>query len=103
MRQDRFLGMLGLAQRAGKVKSGSFLSEKAVDERKAALLVLSGDGQSGTAERLREKAERAGIPVLVCRDKESLGKALGKGDRSCLAVTDPGFAKELIRLGTREE
>ncbi len=98
MRQDRFLGMLGLAQRAGKVKSGSFLTEKAVDERKAKLLIFAGDGQSNTADRLREKAERAEIPVLYYKDKESLGKAVGKGDRSCLAVTDPGFANELSRL-----
>ena len=89
------LSLLGLAMRAGKVKSGSFLVEKALDARQARLILFADEEESGTVRALREKADRAGVPHLVYASQEALGRAIGKGDRSCAAVTDEGFARAI--------
>ena len=39
MKQDRVLSMIGLAQKAGKVASGEFATEKAVKTKKASVVV----------------------------------------------------------------
>ena len=101
MRQDKVLGMLGLAQRAGKVKSGSFLTESAIVAGKAKLVIFHAGDLSETGRRLMRKAEEKHIPYLFYTDKESLGRALGKAERSCLAVTDPGFAAQLQKLAAQ--
>ena len=43
MKQDKALAMIGLAQKAGKIVSGEFATEKAVKTGKAALVIVAGD------------------------------------------------------------
>ena len=43
LKQDKALAMIGLAQKAGKIVSGEFATEKAVKTGKAALVIVAGD------------------------------------------------------------
>ena len=43
MQNDRVLNLIGLAQKAGKVVSGEFMTEKAVKTGEAALVILAED------------------------------------------------------------
>ena len=51
MAQDRILGLLGLAARAGRVESGGFAAEKAVTGGKAHLILLSQDAGKNTVSK----------------------------------------------------
>ena len=42
MKRNKVLSLLGLATRAGKIKSGSFLTEQAVKAGKAYLVLIGG-------------------------------------------------------------
>lgn len=48
MKQDKALAMIGLAQKAGKIVSGEFATEKAVKTGKAALVIVAGDASENT-------------------------------------------------------
>ena len=48
MKQDRVLSMIGLAQKAGKVASGEFATEKAVKTKKASVVVVASDASDNT-------------------------------------------------------
>ena len=98
MAQEKVLGLLGLAARAGRVESGGFAAEKAVTGGKAHLILLSQDAGKNTVSRVENKSSYYHVPMRILGTKELLGHAIGRGERSCIAVTDEGFAKSLIKL-----
>lgn len=104
--QDRVLSLLGIAQRAGKVASGSFQCEEACRKRKAKLVILAEDARRNTVGTFQNKCEYYKIPYCFYGSKEALGHAIGRGERSCVAVTDRGLADSIGKLlssGKKEE
>ena len=81
--QDRVLSMLGMAAKAGAVASGGFLTEKAIKEHKARLVIIASDASGNTRDNISNK---------------TIGHAIGKSDRSCVAVLDRGFADSIRKL-----
>ncbi len=103
---DRVLSLLGIAQKAGKVESGGFLCENAVKARKAKLVILAEDAQKNTVGTITNKCKYYNTPYCFYGTKEALGHAIGKGERSCVAVTDQGLANSINKLlssGKKEE
>lgn len=98
---DKAISMLGLAERAGKLASGSFSCEKAVRDGKAFLVILSGDAKKNTVSSFTNMCAYRGIPMIRLGTTESLGHAIGKGDRSAIAVTDRGFADSIRKAAQR--
>ena len=84
MKQDKALAMIGLAQKAGKIVSGEFATEKAVKTGKAALVIV-------TKKMFTNMCAFYEVPVYIYSDKETLGHAIGKQFRASLAVVDEGF------------
>jgi len=94
---ERIYSLLGLAMKAGKV-SGGDMALQTVRDRKASILLIAEDASGNTLDRFRRAAERTGTPWAVCGTKEMLGHAVGKGERSCLAVRDRGLAAGIYKL-----
>ena len=92
MSERRAASLIGLAQRAGKVASGEFAAEKAIRQGAAALVLLSGDASGNTKKKFTNLANTHKVPRKEYLDKVSLGQCIGKGERSCLVITDAGFA-----------
>ena len=96
--RDNVLQMIGLAERAGRIRSGGFETEEAVLKGKAKLVILAGDASENTSKRFDDKCRSHGVPVIRYGTRETLGACIGKEERSCLAVTDYGFAKKIREL-----
>lgn len=96
MKQNRVLSLLGLATRASAVESGEFLTEKAVKNGKARLVIVGEDASENTRKLFRNMCAFYHVPLFFYATKEELGHAMGKELRASLAVTDAGFAKSLI-------
>ncbi len=94
---DKILSMLGLAEKAGRLVSGEFATEKAVKGRKAYLVVVAEDASDNTKKLFFNKCRSYSVPVRVYSDRETIGRALGCGIRASLAVTDPGFAGAILK------
>ena len=95
LKQDKTLLMLGLAQRAGKVASGEFSTEKAVKSKKAFLVVVASDASDNTKKMFSDMCTFYKVPIAFYSDKVSLGHAIGKEFRASLAVLDEGFGKQI--------
>ncbi len=100
---SRFTGMLGLARRAGKVIIGTELICRAMPKRgngSIRLVIISDKASEATRKKLAVKSDFYGITYIeVSIDTEELGRMLGKTFApAAAAVTDDGFAKELIKL-----
>ena len=109
--KQRVLGMLGMAQRAGKVISGAEGVISTLNAGKAELLIISRDISRNTLDKLlgaAEKSEKVTGNAVTCfrfGTSDDLGTALGKPSRAIVAVTDKAFAKGISDLleGINEE
>lgn len=98
MKNNKVLGLLGLATRAGKVQSGEFSTDKAVKAGKAALVLVSKDSSENTRKQFKNQCAYYKVPYFEFGDKEELGRAMGKEMRASLAVVDAGFADAIVKL-----
>lgn len=104
MSNNRALSMLSLAAKAGKVVSGGFMTEKAIQEGKAFLVIVAEDASNNTKKRFINKSDYYDIPYIVYESMDNLGKAIGKEARTSMAVIDSGFAKQIsIKIGVQKD
>lgn len=93
--QNRALSMLSLAAKAGKVQSGGFLTEKAIQEGTACFVIIAENASKNTQKKFTDKCKYYEIPYIIAFDSSILGNQIGKQERTVLAVTDPGLAKQI--------
>ena len=94
----KFLSLLGLCKRAGKLSAGEVAAEQAVRKKTACLLILAEDASANTKKKFRNSAAYYHLPLAEIGKKEELGRAIGADTRAILAVTEAGFAKKLHML-----
>jgi ribosomal protein L7Ae-like RNA K-turn-binding protein len=87
------LSLLSLMQRAGKLQSGEFQSETAVKTGKAFMVIVAEDASDNTKKLFSDKCSFYNVPIVFFGLKEELGHAIGKEDRSSVAIIDEGFCK----------
>lgn len=92
---DKVYSMIGIAEKAGKVVSGEFSTEKAIKGKKACLVILASDASENTRKHFSDMCAWRNIPVFRYGKKEELGHAVGKEMRVNLAITDKGLADSI--------
>lgn len=89
--EERIASYLSLANKGGKIASGS---DRVLDKLKkggVGLLFIATDISVDIGEKFRAVAKLKGVPCVTLFSKERLGGLLGKELRSVLAVLDSGF------------
>ena len=97
MKLSKALSLISLATKAGKTASGEFCTEKEVKCGTAALVIVAEDASENTKKKFQNMCEFYEVPIYFYGDKDTLGHAMGKEFRASLAVTDPGFAKGIMK------
>ena len=99
-REDaRLLRLLGLAKKAGKLKSGEFSTEKSVKSGASGLCLAAGDASESTKKHFRDMCRYRKLQFYVLRtEKEALGKAIGCSERAVVSIEDRGFVESLISI-----
>ncbi|MFB6466681.1 YlxQ family RNA-binding protein [Cytobacillus sp. Hz8] len=98
MKDNRWMSLLGLANRARKIISGEELSIKEIQRGKAKLILLSADASPNTTKKVTDKCNFYQVPFKTVQDRFLLGQAIGKDARVVVAILDNGFAKKLLTL-----
>ena len=94
---NKALSLLSLATKAGKTKSGEFMTEKEIKDGNAFLVIVADDASENTKKKFRNMCEFYEVPLSFYADKDTLGHAMGKEFRASLAVVDAGFAKGIMK------
>ena len=104
-KEERFFRMLGLARRAGKLALGTPLSLQALHKRRACLLIVCDEASDATKKKMHTQSLHYRIPlVLVKMPSEQFSHLLGKqAPVVSVAVTDDGFAAELLKSSGKED
>jgi len=95
--------LLGIAQRAGYVTSGSNLILNQVSKLKGRgekrLVLVAKDALTPTGEDVIRTCLRAGhTVVLIPIDKSELGLSIGKNHRGYVMIKDSGIAGRILAL-----
>ena len=98
MNDTKIYNLLSMAQRANKVASGDFAAVKAVQERKARLVIVASDAAEESKKKYQHLADEADIKLFYLFDREELGHCIGKEFRAVAAILDKGFADALTKL-----
>lgn len=102
-KRDKVLSGLGIAAKAGAVKSGEFQTEHAVKTGSAFLVIIAGDASENTKNKFKSMCEFYEVPCALYGDRDVLGRCIGKDFRSSLAVTVEKLAGMLEIELLREE
>ena len=95
---DRFLSLLGLARKAGKLSLGSDAAADSLKKGSAVRIFLTADLSPRTVGSVEAAAEEMGIEVEKTRySMLEIGMAVGK-KTGIVVVNDAGFAEKLSAL-----
>lgn len=83
---------IGLATKAGNLASGEFMTEKAVKEGKAKLVIVAEDASNNTKKMFTNMCTYYKVPIYFFGEKTKLGHAIGKEFRASLVLFDKGLA-----------
>ena len=97
MKLSKALSLISLATKAGKTASGEFCNEKEIKTGYAELVIVAEDASDNTKKKFKNMCEFYEVPIYFYGDKDTLGHAMGKEFRATLAITDPGFAKGIMK------
>ena len=98
MNEKSLKNLLGLAQRARLLVSGSFAVEEALKVDRVKMLIVTTDANDSTVEKFEKISAEKSIPLVKVLTKETLAQCLGKDLRAVAAVLDDGFKKSIEKL-----
>lgn len=101
---NRALSMLSIAAKAGKVVSGGFMTEKAIQEGSAQLVIIAENASANTTKKFTDKCKYYKVPCMIFGNSKILGNQIGKQDRITVAITDEGIANQIkLKIDSSKE
>lgn len=98
MEQNKALGLLSLARKAGKIELGEEPVAALAKLGKARLVLLASDAGDGIRRKAGNLVAGTKQPLLAAPfDKRTLGGALGRSDCAVAAFSDVGFAAAFVK------
>ncbi|MDQ2086897.1 ribosomal L7Ae/L30e/S12e/Gadd45 family protein [Herbivorax sp. ANBcel31] len=95
---NRVYSFLGMAKKANKLTSGDETCEKLLKAGKVKLIVVARDASFNTKKKYNDACLHKSVDMRIFGAKELLGKFIGKGINSVVAILDKGFSNNLIRM-----
>jgi len=93
--EERIASYLSLANKAGKVVSGTDMVLDAMKHRSLGIVFIASDISVDIGAKVKVQTLRAGVESISIFDKDRLGALIGKGLRSVVAVEGSGFIRSL--------
>lgn len=96
--QERICGLIGMARKSHQLLSGSSLVlDRLSASASLAFIIIASDVSDGIGEKVTGRALYHSVPLYRMFEKEFLGRLLGTGQRSVLALL-PGSLAAAIRV-----
>lgn len=91
----KLLSMLSICQKAGKIVSGEFAVEKALQDGSALYVIIANNASENTKKKFENKSFYYKIEYIIYGEKEVLSNGIGKYNRTVFAILDEGFYKKI--------
>lgn len=91
----KLLSMLSICQKAGKIVSGDFAVEKALQNGSAFYIIIANDASQNTKKKFENKAFYYKTDCVIFGEKVLLSHSIGKVNRTVFAILDEGFYNKI--------
>lgn len=98
MNNNKLLGLIGIATKAGKISAGTEIVLENIKLKKAKLVIVANDCSEKTKKNFEYECNRYGIKLIVYETIDNLSNAIGKKNKAVLCVKDKNFADEMVRI-----
>ncbi|MEG0771216.1 MAG: hypothetical protein RR436_04890 [Clostridia bacterium] len=92
---DKFLLMLGIAKKAGKLTVGLEALEAFRFGRRPAMIIIASDTAKNSIKKVTAQMDGKLEPTIVTYTKAELGNAVSFAEAGIIGITDKGIAKAL--------
>ena len=84
--------------KAGKLAYGTDMCLEKIKFKKAKLVIVAEDASLNTKEKFNRICEENQINLLTFGDKNQISQAIGKPNKTVIAVLDSNFAKSINKM-----
>ncbi len=85
--------LIGLAKKAGKIKSGEANVKLSIAEGSACAVVIASDISENTKKSITNSCKYYGVDFYTVGNMFELGHSIGNDFNAAVAITDEGLAK----------
>ena len=103
MINNKILGLIGLAMKAGKVCFGADSVEENMLKKKVKLVIISEESSERTKNKFINLSKKNDVSVIVYGKIEDLSKAIGKSNKAIIGIKDSNFAKSIQKINNGGE
>lgn len=89
---ERVYKLIGLAKKAGKVKSGEANVKQSIQEGSAFVVFIASDISENTKKSITNSCKYYEIDYYMLDDMITLGHSIGNDFNAAVAITDEGLA-----------
>lgn len=94
---DKFYAMIGLAKRAGAVRSGEDMVKKSIRQSGAKLVVIACDASDNTKKSIKNSCEYYKVRYIETGTMARLGRSIGNDVRAVIAIENPNLAEAVLK------
>lgn len=95
MINNKVLGLIGLAMKAGKICFGSDSVEENILKKKVKLVIVSIESSDRTKYKFVEMCKKNNIQIIIDGKIEELSKSIGKNNKAVIGIKDINFANSI--------
>ena len=95
---QKILGLLGLATKAGKTVFGTEACLSAIEKKKIKLLLIATDSSEKTKSNFKNVCKMNNVLIYEILDIEKLSNAIGKQNKAVIGITDANFSKAIVSI-----
>lgn len=89
--------LITLAAKSGNLVSGDGTCINYLKKDSVKLVILAEDASDNTKKKFKDKTSYRNIPIRYFGKKKDLGNIIGKSSRTIIAITDKGFAENILK------
>lgn len=95
MIDNKVLGLIGLAMKAGKICFGADSVEESILKKKVKLVIVSIESSERTKDKFIEICKKNNIPIIIDGEIDNLSKSIGKNNKAVIGIKDINFANSI--------
>ena len=98
MINNKVLGLLGLARKAGKVCFGTDACMQEIEKKKIKLIIIARDAADRTKINFSNICNKNKIPIFEIFSIDEISNAIGMSNKAVIGIKDTNFSKEVLKI-----
>lgn len=95
---NKALGLIGIATKAGKVSFGTDAVLERILKKKTSLVIIAKDASNKAKENMNYVCKKNEIKIIDFESAETLSHAVGKSNKSVICINEKNLGEEIYKI-----